>query len=452
MEIESNTNEIEAAILPRQRFSHQVAWTLGAKILIAAGSLLAGVVVARWLGAASVGILASLNVMSLLAISFGGIGLSSAITYLVARDRQRMKAVIFNAITFAFVVGTILAFGIIALTFVKPGLFGDIPMQLVTIAALSLPFQFVTLFCLAAFLGLGDIKRYNVLDLLSQGSLFVNPLVVLGIFGMGLFVLVSANAATTVILSLLALPVLFRISKAVRAERLRFDKPLMFEMLRYGSKFYIAMASSVIILRADLLLVNYFRSSSEAGVYAVASQVGTLMMMVPGVISTVLFPRVTEAQETSSDMTCRVTRHAVLIMLAVCLGVILPAFLLPVMYGQAFADVPFLVLVLLPGIYFLGIETVQVQYFSSIGLPKAIPFFWVASMAVNVVLNLIFVPLYGAYAAAAVSSISYAIMFVLVAIYFHKRTGKPFSESFLLHVEEFRSLLKLHKTATVNSE
>ncbi|MBK8466430.1 MAG: oligosaccharide flippase family protein [Chloracidobacterium sp.] len=446
MKIDSNIIETEAAI-PRQRFSHQVAWTLGAKITIAGGSMLAGVIVARWLGAASVGILASLNVMSLLAISFGGIGLSSAITYLVARDRPRMKAVMTNAVTFAFVVGAILALGIIVLTFVKPGLFGDIPIQLVTIVALSLPFQLLTLFCLAAFLGLGDIKRYNVLDLLSQSLLFVNPLVLLGLFGFGLFALVSANAATTAILSLLVLPVLFRSSKTTQAISLRFDKPLMAEMLRFGSKFYIAMASSVIILRADLLLVNYFRSSAEAGVYAVASQVGTLMMMVPGVISTVLFPRVTEAREASADMTCRVTRHAVLIMFAVCLAVILPAFLLPLLYGQAFSDVPFLVLILLPGVYFLGIETVQVQYFSSIGLPKAIPFFWVFTMAVNVVLNLIFVPLYGAYAAAVVSSISYMMMFVLVAIYFRKQTGKIFSESFLLRSEEFRGLLKLHKAA-----
>ena len=252
-------------------------------------------------------------------------------------------------------------------------------------------------------------------------------------------------------MSLLVLPVLFRASKTARAAGLHFDKPLMAEMLRFGSKFYIAMVSSVIILRADLLLVNYFRSSAEAGVYAVASQVGTLMMMIPGVISTVLFPRVTEARATSADMTCRVTRYAVLIMLVVCLAVIPPAFLLPVLYGQAFADVPFLVLILLPGVYCLGIETVQVQYFSSLGLPKAIPIFWVAAMAVNVMLNLIFTPTYGAYAAAAASTISYAMMFVQVAIYFRRHTGRSFSESFLLRASEFRGLSTLHKTGVTQA-
>jgi len=449
---ESNIIETEDAILPRQRFSHQVAWTLGAKILIACGGLLGGVIVARWLGAASVGIMASLNVMSMLTISLGGIGLSSAITFLVARDRPRMKALMTNAVTFAFVAGATLAFFIIILTFIKPDLIGDIPTQLVTIVALSLPFQLLVLFCLAAFLGMGDLKRYNVLDLLAQAVLFINPLVLLGILGMGLFALVSANAAATAILSLVALPILFRTSKIKPVGKLRFDKALMAEMLRFSSKFYIAMVSAIIILRADVLLVNYFRSSAEAGVYAVAGQVGTLMFMIPGVISTVLFPRVTEASDTSDEMTCRVTRHTALIMLLVCLAVILPAFLLPVLYGPAFSDVPYLVLILLPGIYFLGIETVQVQYFSGLGLPKAIPIFWVITMVVNVGINLGFVPLYGAYAAAVSSSISYAMMFVMVAIYFRKITGISFSESYLLRSEELRGLMRLHKTSVANPE
>ncbi len=436
MNIGSTTAESGAA-----RFSRHVALTLGAKSVIAGGSLLAGVIVARWLGAASVGMMASLNVMTLLTITFGGIGMPSAVTYLVARDRPSMKAVMTNAVAFAFVVGAILATGVIILTFVTPGLFGDIPTQLVTIAALALPFQLLTLFCLAAFLGLGDIKRYNVLDLLAQSVLFINPLILLGLLGMGLFALVSANTIATAILSLLVLPVLFRAPKTAPNASLLFDRPLMGEMLKYGSKFYVAMVSSVIILRADILLVNYFRSSSEAGVYAVASQVGTLMMMIPGVISTVLFPRVTEAREGSAEITCRVTRHATIILLVVCLSAVPASFLLPVLYGPAFADVPFLVMILLPGVYLLGIETVQVQYFSSLGLPPAIPVFWLVTTSVNLILNLIFVPLYGAYAAAAVSSISYALVFALVAVYFRTKTLKPFSDAFVIRFSEIRSLV-----------
>ena len=400
--------------------------------------MLAGIIVARWLGAESVGRLASLNVMTLLVITFGGVGMPSAITYLIARDRGQMKAVVHNAVIFAATAGTLLAFAVVVLRSAKPDLFGDIPVELVTIAAAALPFQMLTLYCLAAFLGLGDINWYNILDLLSQGFLFINPFIFVFILGLGLVVLVSANTASTAVLSLLMLPVLFRSSKV---QQTNSGGSIMAEMLRYGSKFYIAMASSVIILRADLLLVNYFRGSSEAGVYAVASQVGTLLMLIPGVISTVLFPRVTQARDTSADMTCRVTQRTTLIMLLVCLAVIPAAFLLPVLYGPAFANVPLLVLLLLPGVYLLGIEAVQVQYFSSLGLPKAIPAFWIAALIVSLTLDLIFIPVYGAYAAAAVSSLSYTLMFVLVAVYFRSQTLKPFSEAFIIRNFEIRGLI-----------
>ena len=428
------------------RFSRNVAWTLGARLTIAGGSMLSGVIVARWLGAASVGTLASLTVLTVLALSFGSFGLTSATTYLVARNRHQLRSVMAVAVSFAFIAGVILALGIFVLTVIKPDVFGDIPTQLITIAVLAIPFQLLMQFSLAVFLGLGNIARYNLFDLFSQAFLVINPLVTLVLLGMGLLALVTLNAATAAFLSLVVLVILFRTAMA-EGGNFRIDSTLAGEMFRYGLKFYVAMVSSVIIFRADLLIVNYFRGSSEAGVYAVSTQVGTLIMLLPNVISTVLFPRVTEAQDTSGEMTCRVTRHTAFIMLVVCLASIPAAFLLPVLYGAAFAAVPFQVLILLPGVYLLGIEIVQVQYFSSLGLPKVIPFFWVVTMLLFITLDLVFVPWFGAYGAAAVSSLAYSLMFVLVAIYFRSRTGRSYSESFLLSGDEFRGILKLHKTA-----
>jgi hypothetical protein len=45
-------------------------------------------------------------------------------------------------------------------------------------------------------------------------------------------------------------------------------------------------------------------------------------------------------------------------------------------------------LILLPGVYLLGIESVMVQHFSGTGLPLAIPLFWIVTVVCNVALNL----------------------------------------------------------------
>jgi O-antigen/teichoic acid export membrane protein len=421
------------------RFSRHVAWTLAARIFVAGGSLLAGVIVARWLGAASVGVLASLSVMTTLAVNFGAFGLSSAITYLIAREHKSLRAVMFNALIFALAAGGVLATAIIGVAVVRPGFFGDVPAQLVITIAVAIPFHMLSLFCLAMFLGLGRIGYYNLLDILSPALLVLNPIIVLVVLGMGLAVLVTINTASTVLLGFLVLGLLLRQGR-VDGGPARPDLRLMEEMLRYGSKFYIAMAAGLIILRADLLIVNYFRGAEEAGVYAVATQVGTLLMLVPSVISTVLFPRVTEARDPSGEMTCRVTRHTAFLMLGVCMASVPLAFLLPVLYGPAFAPVPFQVLILLPGVYLFGIEAVQVQYFNSLGLPRAIPIFWIVTLVFNLALNLLLVPLFGANAAAAVSSMSYMLMFFLVAIYFRSQTHCSISQTFVLRGDELRDL------------
>jgi O-antigen/teichoic acid export membrane protein len=273
--------------------------------------------------------------------------------------------------------------------------------------------------------------------------LVINPAVVLVVFRLGVFELVVVNSATLVILGLVVLMVVARTALDRRFGEWYFESGLLTEMLKLGSRFYIPLAAAIVVFRADLLIVNYFGNPAEAGVYAVSTQVGTLLMLIPTVISTVLFPKASEAGESSAEMTSRVTRHASLIMLLVCLAAIPCAFLLPLVFGSAFAAATVQVLILLPGVYLCGIEAVQVQYFNSIGLPRAIPLFWIATMVINIALDLALVPKFGATAAAAVSSISYSLIFLSVAFYFRYKTGISFKRSLLLRGQELRSLLNI---------
>lgn len=433
------------------RFSRDVALTLGARIFIACGSLLTGVIIARTLGAESVGILASLSVLTVLAVTFGGFGLPSAITFIVARQNNRLRRVVTNAVVLAFVIGCLFAGVIAALANVRPGLFGGVPVILVIITACVLPFHLVSMFCLAALLGLRRMGTYNLLDMLPPLILVISPAILLIVFSLGVFELVVVNSAALMILSLCVLIVVARTARDERFGEWHFESGLLAEMFTLGSRFYFALAASMVVFRADLLIVNYFRNPAEAGVYAVSTQVGTLLMLIPTVISTVLFPKASESGEGSAEMTSRVTRHASLIMLIVCLAAVPLAFLLPVIFGRGFAGATLQVLILLPGVFLCGIETVQVQYFSGIGLPRAIPLFWGVVMLFSIILNLVFVPSFGANAAAAVSSVSYSLIFVLVAIYFRSKTGISFSQALFLDAAEIRDLLNLRRHYSIAS-
>jgi len=57
------------------------------------------------------------------------------------------------------------------------------------------------------------------------------------------------------------------------------------------------------------------------------------------------------------------------------------SFLLPLVYGARFADATIQLLILLPGVCLIGIESVLVQHFTGTGLPAAIPVFWLLTLA-----------------------------------------------------------------------
>jgi O-antigen/teichoic acid export membrane protein len=250
------------------------------------------------------------------------------------------------------------------------------------------------------------------------------------VFGLGLDALVKLNTITTILVSLVVVVLLVVGGKQVVDSKWRADAALLRRMITYGLKFHISVLAGAIIFRADLLVVNHFRGPSEAGVYSVATQFGMLLMLLPGVIATLLFPRVTAEQDPRGETTWFVTRQTALIMLVCCVVAIPGSFLLPLFYGSAFADATFLLLILLPGVYLVGLESVMVQHFSALGLPRTIPLYWVITLVVNLALVFALVPRFGARGAAIASTVSYALIFSLVALQFRASTAASFAEGF----------------------
>ena len=441
----ASEESVAAVNSPHRRFSAQVAWTLAARLLMTINSVGTGIIIARWLGAEGLGVYAVLNVAVVTAIQIGSAGLPAANTYFIAQDRRYLANVFANAVIFALLAGGALAFGLIVLAFVRAEVFGEIPLVMVAVAAVSIPFQIINLLGLNIFLAAGSVGRFNLLDAAGQSLILLNAVGALVVAGAGLLTLVSLNTLAAAAVSFVIMWMIYRDLQSMPGRSaVRPDAQLFRRMARYGLKFHVSTVAAMLIFRADLLIVQYFRGAAEAGVYAVASQAAMMLMLLPAVIGTLLFPRVASTQKEARDeLTCVATRHTAFIMLIVCLMAAPASFLLPLFYGAPFADATVQLLLLLPGVYFVSIESVLVQYFTGTGLPAAIPWFWVATLLANVILNLALVPAFGARGAALASAVSYAMIFVLVGAYFCSQTGRGPASVLLLRVAELRAMLAL---------
>ena len=422
-------------------FTSGVAVTLATRLVMLAGVLGSSVIVARWLGPAGAGMLAVLNVTVALALQVGSAGLPSANTYFIAREQKSLNAAWANSIVFAIAAGVLTSVAILAIARFRPALFGNVPFALIAIAAVSIPFQLLTLLGLNVLLAVKRVDLLNLLDAATPLLLLGNAVVILIFLAYGLPALVWSNAAVAAVMALVVMLTIVSVARrAAIHQRFQPDWHLLKQTLRYGGKFYVSIMAGAIIIRADLLIVNHFRGAAEAGVYSVASQVGNLLLTLPAVIATLLFPRIASEPEPRGEFAVRVTRHTSFVMFIVCAAAAAGAFLLPFVYGQRFSGAVFQLLLLLPGIFFLAIESVLVQHFTGTGLPAAIPAFWIVTVIVNLGLNLALVPRWGALAAALNSSVSYTLIFLLVVIYFCMKTARRPEEIFVLRRHELREI------------
>ncbi len=87
---------------------------------------------------------------------------------------------------------------------------------------------------------------------------------------------------------------------------------------------------------------------------------------------------------------------------------------IPLLFGREFAPASLAFRWLLPGIYFLGLQVILVQFLNGRGFPIVIVFVWLGAFFVNLALNLFLIPRFGYLGASYASSLVYSLVFVLV--------------------------------------
>src|SRR5205807_6530218 len=116
---------------------------------------------------------------------------------------------------------------------------------------------------------------------------------------------------------------------------------------------------------------------------------------------------------------------AALMLPVVVIGALAAGPLISLAFGPKFLPAVSPFIWLMPGTYFLGVETVMVQLLNSEGFPPIIIAAWIADMIINVALNFWAIPRYGITGASVVSSVCYFLMFVIVSAVVWKRFYTP---------------------------
>jgi O-antigen/teichoic acid export membrane protein len=92
-------------------------------------------------------------------------------------------------------------------------------------------------------------------------------------------------------------------------------------------------------------------------------------------------------------------------------------------FGADFSGAVSLYYWLLPGIYCLGMLTILAHHFAGRGYPTQAAAVWFVGLALNLAINIAFLPGRGAWVASLASSIAYAVLLALHVRLFAREAG-----------------------------
>ncbi len=268
-------------------------------------------------------------------------------------------------------------------------------------------------------LNLAKLKSKSVL---YSSAFLIKLLLILGIIlwgiilkGYGLIIIWQANAIGEFVILLILLPFVFKNSK------LNFQKKIIKEMLAYGTPLMLAATSGVLLAVTDRYMLNSMSGLEKTGIYSLGFRIANTLKLVISVpiglaLSPILMKKINEKK--NHLFYAKVMTYSGFIFTLGLLGLslfsleILKIFTGSAKYWAANGIVPIISFAL-----FFGLIKDNV----TIGLiikkrTKIIGLLFFTTAILNIVLNLLFIPIWGIYGAALATLCSQLFFFVAMAV------------------------------------
>ena len=391
-------------------FARRVMGVFAARIVRFVLGFVISFTLARILGPAGRGIYSVATLTPTTLVNLGQFGLPNAFSFFAGRGRSGARLLVLGIALSAALSVVLLAITLVTLPLLGDTLLRAAPYELLLLAIVTIPFQLVAAFAGATLIGRQTMRNYNLI-LIGQSVLMVVLIVgLVGIAGLGV---TGAVIATIVVAVATAVATLVELRRSIAADpEDATRRPVRIrELGGFGAKIYPASLAGFFGYRADVFMLSALLGDPRAiGLYTLGVSLAELTFFVPDAVSTVFFPRVAGMERESADeKVVTVTRFTVLITLLATLALIPAAFLAVNVVLPDFRDSLPAFLVLLPGIICLTVAKVLASYVGGLGIPLRVAVASGSALAVNIVANLLLIPLLGIMGAAVASLISYTL-------------------------------------------
>jgi O-antigen/teichoic acid export membrane protein len=388
-------------------------------LIIQGCGFVAGLLVARGLGAQARGTVALVALTYGQAASVASLGLDTALVHFGTRARDGQRALARRSLPIALAQGLVAA--LVGWLLLRTLLSGSSVSALggaLTIAALAAPASLVLAYGNAVLRASGRLVEASVIEVAAATSTVA--VIIGGVVTDRIWLAVLGAAAGTALGAGLSLVLIQRLPGRAEPE----GAPSLGRLVRYGLAGHVGTVFQNLNYRADLYLVALMLSTGDVGVYAVAVSVAEGLLLIPNSLGAVVMHRAAldPKRARATEVALRIglaSATAGGLLLAVASHRIVPA-----VFGHEFSGASDAVVALLPGIVALVVWKTLINDLAGRGFPAVKSTSSAVALGVTLVANLLLIPPLGILGAAVASSLAYAAAAVVTVRRYRSVTGR----------------------------
>jgi O-antigen/teichoic acid export membrane protein len=201
------------------------------------------------------------------------------------------------------------------------------------------------------------------------------------------------------------------------------DRGVMRELASAGAPIQFGLLGMFVGSEGGAFVLNASLDVASVGIYSVALSIARLVLQISIALRTALQPRLVGPERDSAAVTARVTRHGLLWMLLVAIGLAVGSPLVPLVFTPEFAAAGPVLLIMLPGMVAYGVWQLLASHLLRIGRRGFLGLTAWLFGAASILLQAVGAHTLGLVGAAAGLSAAYLVAAAVVLVAFVRFSG-----------------------------
>jgi O-antigen/teichoic acid export membrane protein len=194
----------------------------------------------------------------------------------------------------------------------------------------------------------------------------------------------------------------------------RLSGELIKPLMKSAWPLVVSAASAVLYMRIDQVMIKNILDTNQLGLYASSAKIFEGWIMFSYIVSVSLLPAIIKLKTHSIEVYERslISLYRILVWLGIlcaAITIFCSTSIITYSFGAKFLEAEYSLIILMIAAPFVALRTLSVRYMIAEGYERKIASRTIITLVINVILNLIFIPLFGIEGAAFSTLISFFI-------------------------------------------